>query len=443
MPEKADRVLKYLKYAVLIFVVIGVWIFGLGEGIVWSPWTVFGAVASPWKGLPAWSVVLSLGGVMLVLTIIGSIFIERFFCKYLCPLGAIFSLISRFRIFKIKKPATSCGSCRGCTRNCPMALPLYRMDEVRDGECINCLRCSGACYRRNVKVDTIPALTGTVATAAIAGLTFMGNIVDLSATPQTAENSEPTAVVSTEAIGMFKDGTYTGEAQGYRGTTVVRVNVSAGNITDITVTASSDDSEYLNKASSQIIPAIISEQDVDVAAVSGATFSSRGIINAVTDALGDQITVDSTEAMTEAVTQVPTEAPTEAPTEPETDAPVYEEYEDSEEEYSSVQGNYTDGVYYGSGSGFRGTTDVEVTVENGEIVDITVTSYQDDDRFFNSAQNGVIAAILSQQSVDVSSVSGATFSSNSIKEAVANALGLSYTNTNSSMGGEHSHHGTH
>jgi len=107
---------------------------------------------------------------------------------------------------------------------------------------------------------------------------------------------------------------------------------------------------------------------------------------------------------------------------------------------SDVQGSFTDGIYYGSGSGFRGTTQVAVVVENGCITDITVTSYQDDNQFFNRAQDGVIAAILSQQSVDVSSVSGATFSSNSIKEAVASALGLSYSNPNSSMQSSHGGH---
>lgn len=84
-----------------------------------------------------------------------------------------------------------------------------------------------------------------------------------------------------------------------------------------------------------------------------------------------------------------------------------------------------------------------VTVENGEITDITVESYKDDQQFFSRAQSGVISAILQSQNTDVDAVSGATFSSNGIKEAVANALGIEFTNPNSSAekghSGRHSH----
>ena len=108
--------------------------------------------------------------------------------------------------------------------------------------------------------------------------------------------------------------------------------------------------------------------------------------------------------------------------------------------FSATNGMYKGGTYTGSGSGFRGTTSVSVTVQNGSITDITVTSYQDDYQFFSIAESGVICEILSSQSIDVSTVSGATFSSNSIIEAVANALGQEFSNPNSSMGGGHGRH---
>ena len=104
-------------------------------------------------------------------------------------------------------------------------------------------------------------------------------------------------------------------------------------------------------------------------------------------------------------------------------------------------GIFADGVYTGTGSGLRGQTSVTVTVENGEITDITVNSYQDDAPYFSRAESGIISAIMQAQSVDVAAVSGATFSSNSIMEAVANALGISYTNPNSSAQQGHGGHG--
>ena len=92
------------------------------------------------------------------------------------------------------------------------------------------------------------------------------------------------------------------------------------------------------------------------------------------------------------------------------------------------------------GTGLRGTTTVKVTVSGGQITSIEVESYQDDSQYFNRAQSTVISEILSSQSINVSTVSGATFSSNGILEAVADALNISFTNPNSSLpSGGHGH----
>ncbi len=447
IPAKADRVLKYFKYAVLLYVVIAVWTLGVGTDTVWSPWTVFGMYASPLSGFPAQLMFLSIGGALLLSIIIGSLFVDRFFCRYLCPLGAIFAPLSKLRIFRVKKPASQCGSCRGCTKSCPMAVPLYKYDEVKSGECIDCLKCTAACHRDNVRVETLPAVSGTVAAMALMGVTFAGTVIPT--TNNVSSGTAPITVSATEAsVGKFKDGTYTGAAAGFRGDVNVSVTVENGNISDVTVTSSDDDGRFMQQAQDSVIPAIIAQQTPDVDTVSGATYSSRGIIEAVRNALETQTL--ATEAATAAETIAATEAPqtdapaTEAPaTEaPETEAPATEApaTEAPQTDAPVTNGQFTDGVYSGSGTGFRGTTNVTVTVEGGVITDITVTSYQDDDRFFNNAQYGVIADILAAQSVDVDTVSGATYSSNSIKEAVANALGLSFDNPNSSMGGGHGHH---
>jgi hypothetical protein len=90
----------------------------------------------------------------------------------------------------------------------------------------------------------------------------------------------------------------------------------------------------------------------------------------------------------------------------------------------------------GSGNGFRGATNVSVTVENGAITDITINSYADDGAYFTRAQDTVISEIISTQSLDVQAVSGATFSSNSIMDAVADALGASSDREEQTKGGE-------
>ncbi len=89
-----------------------------------------------------------------------------------------------------------------------------------------------------------------------------------------------------DADNVYKDGTYTGEADGYGGTIQVEVTLASDEITSINVvSAPGEDSAYLSQAES-VINSIISAQSTDVDTVSGATFSSTGILNAVDDALG-------------------------------------------------------------------------------------------------------------------------------------------------------------
>ena len=431
--QKVDRVLKYLKYAVLLFIVIGVWTFGITGDTVWSPWTIFGMYASPWKGIPSQAMFLSVGGLLLLLTIIGSLLIERFFCKYLCPLGALFTLASHFRVFKLKRDSASCsGSCRVCSRKCSMSIPLYQYDKVRSGECIDCMKCTTACARGNINAEPVAAVSGTLAAAAIAGVSFVGTLPIISTTSAVSAepNESATAAIETATqAGKFKNGSYVGYGTGFRGSIEVTVLVSDGAISEIAVNHSSDDSEFFAQAEQKVIPAIIAAQDTNVATVSGATFSSQGIIDAVADALGTQLTAA---AVTE--TKQPSTA---AAAEPTTE--VTEETTQS----SQSNGTFTDGVYSGSGTGFRGTTDVSVTVEGGKIADITINSYQDDEQFFSRAQSGVISEILAAQDTNVATVSGATFSSNSIIEAVSNALGKEFTNPNSTMSRGHGHGHSH
>ena len=446
--------MKFLKYGVLIFIVLGIWSFGVFGDTVWSPWTVFGMYTSPFKGFPNELMFLSVGGALLLVIMLGSLFIERFFCKYLCPLGALFTLASRFRIFKVKRDSAKCNSrCRVCTRKCAMSIPLYQHDAVNSGECINCMKCTAACAMGNIKVETAPAVTGTAAALALAGVSFAGTLQ-----PAKTATVQPEVSVdfSNAAPGSYKDGTYTGSAAGYRGVTSVTVTVSNGNITSITIDSSGDDRKFLDNAANEIISDIISAQSTDVSAVSGATYSSRGIIDAVEDAIGDQLAASasqSTEAATEASSgsrskknRVEKTTESDSQSGDQSGEKTTEGSEDNSfsngnsGSNSNSDGKYADGTYTGSGSGFRGTTSVSVKVEGGVITDITVTSYQDDRQFFTRAESGVISEILSAQSINVSTVSGATFSSNSIIEAVADALGEDFTNPNSSMSGGHHMH---
>ena len=100
------------------------------------------------------------------------------------------------------------------------------------------------------------------------------------------DNETGSSDTAASGEGVYKDGTYTGEAQGFGGTIQVQVTLSGDEITDIQVTsAPGEDAAYLSQGEG-VISSIISAQSTDVDTVSGATFSSTGIINAVVDALG-------------------------------------------------------------------------------------------------------------------------------------------------------------
>ena len=92
------------------------------------------------------------------------------------------------------------------------------------------------------------------------------------------------------------------------------------------------------------------------------------------------------------------------------------------EEADGADSPYADGTYTGEAQGYGGTVAVELTVENGKITDLTITSAEKEDTAYLDAASAVIDSILEQQSTDVDTVSGATFSSNGILHAAEDSL---------------------
>ena len=92
------------------------------------------------------------------------------------------------------------------------------------------------------------------------------------------------------------------------------------------------------------------------------------------------------------------------------------------EEADGADSLYADGTYTGEAQGYGGTVAVELTVENGKITDLTITSAEKEDTAYLDAASAVIDSILEQQSTDVDTVSGATFSSNGILHTAEDAL---------------------
>ena len=391
--KKADRIFRFAKYAVLFYFIIFIWS-GVTAVKTAGPWQVFGQYVSfgHWPGLKP---LLSVGGVLLLLIFIGSLFVQRFFCRYFCPMGAIYSLISQTSFLKIDKPREECGKCHLCTSKCTMGMDLTKKDRIAGGECISCQKCVSWCPKGNAhfrsRYGVLIGVGVTCATIMVSQLLIAGNL----AKEKTADSVKKTA--ENDAGGNFQNGIYTGTGEGYRGKVTVTVKVADGKITELVLDDYADDKSYMERAKNRIFQEMISRQNTDVDAVSGATYSSNGLIEAVNKALGND--------------------------EGEGKKPEQEESEDKQSfiEAGRFQ-NLTDGIYTGSADAFRGDVEVQVTVEKQKVTDISILSYCDTEEYFFRAAPAVIEQMKAEQSLNVDAVSGATYSSNGVIHAVANAL---------------------
>ena len=221
----------------------------------------------------------------------------------------------------------------------------------------------------------------------------------------TDTETEDAAEDTQTAIGSFElaDGVYKGSATGFSGPVTVAVTIMDKKITSIDILSSTDDEAFFNRAKA-VIDRIIASQSFDVDVVSGATYSSNGIIGAVKNAL----TGEKDNGVTGKSKQ-------ESTSESESDSSLAE--------IAAVQdaSAYKDGTYYGTGKGFAGTMKVKVDISGGKIASISIVSTKDGDSYVKSASS-LLDTIVEKQSTNVDTVSGATFSSRGIIAAVRSAL---------------------
>ena len=436
--EKVDAVLKYVKYVVLLVLVVVVMTLGSKVLDTTSPWDAFAQITNFPQVLSDYTI----GVILLLLISIGAFFVERFFCKYLCPLGVVFNIFSRIGILKIKKPSDKCGNCRVCTSNCSMALPLYKVESVCGGECINCLKCIETCPRNNTKVNVLgenitPELASSVAIAAMVGLYAVNSLggTVLAKSGLTTATSTTVSTSTNSTSQKYTDGTYTGTGTGFRsGTTEIAVTIKDNKITNVETVSNEDTPRFYNGAESQMISEIISAQSTTVDTVSGATYSCEGIITAVQDALTQAETGSSTSTASSGTTDTSTDTSTDtassnnsASGSDNNDVSTTDSTEDSSTNSASStttnQSNYANGTYTGSGTGFRGgTTEIAVTIKDNKITNVETVSNEDTPRFYERVESGIISEIISAQSTTVDTVSGATYSCQGILTAVQDAL---------------------
>ena len=205
-----------------------------------------------------------------------------------------------------------------------------------------------------------------------------------------------------------KDGTYKGSANGYGGKVTVNVTVSKKTMTAIDIVSAPGETDSFFHRAKGVIDEMLTAQSTDVDVVSGATYSSNGIIGAVKNAL---FGTESNNATAANAGNAGGSAPSVSKV--------------------SESGTWKDGTYTGSGKGFGGTISVKVTVKDGKISAIDVTSASGETASYFSKAKGIIPKMISGQTTNVDVASGATYSSNGIITAVRNALSKAETGKSS------------
>lgn len=203
------------------------------------------------------------------------------------------------------------------------------------------------------------------------------------------------------------DGVYKGTGTGYAGDITVAVQIKDKQIVAIDILSSSDDAAFFKRAQA-VIDKIIEGQTLDVDTVSGATYSSRGIISAVKNALtGEKDSGTTGQSQSGSGAAAGSSTSVQAVEDPSA---------------------YKDGTYYGTGTGFGRTLKVKVEISGGKITSIQIMENQDGSEYISKA-SALINTIIQNQSTNVDTVSGATYSSVGIIQAVRNALSQAAVST--------------
>ncbi len=177
-------------------------------------------------------------------------------------------------------------------------------------------------------------------------------------------------------LAKVADGVYVGTAQGFKNPVEVEVTVQGGKITAVKA-KHKDTPEVADEAATEIPKRIVAGQNWKVDAVAGATVTSDAIMEAVKAAIPD------TSLKIDAV---------------------------------------ADGTYTAEGEGFNGPVKVSVEVAGGKVLSIKVISHKETEYVSDPAFDGIPAAVIEKQTVEVDTVSGATYTSEALIEAITKAL---------------------
>jgi len=154
LPHWPDVFLRGLKYLLLGFFA---WVISS-----MSSWAIEEFMHSPYgiiadvKMLNFFRHLGEMGLVVLVILAVASLFIQNFWCRYLCPYGALLGLVAMLSPARIRRNDEACIDCAKCTKVCPSALPVHQLITVKSAECTGCLECVAVCPAPNALEMSLP-----------------------------------------------------------------------------------------------------------------------------------------------------------------------------------------------------------------------------------------------------------------------------------------------
>jgi polyferredoxin len=157
LPRWLDLPLRSLKYLLLAFFTYAV--------VNMSAAAIAGFLASPYalvvdvRMLNFFRYLGSTAAFVILGLVVASIFVQNFWCRYLCPYGALMGLVALFSPLRIVRSESACIDCAKCAKACPAVLPVDKLVQIRSAECIGCLECVAVCPAKGALVvaATVPA----------------------------------------------------------------------------------------------------------------------------------------------------------------------------------------------------------------------------------------------------------------------------------------------